>query len=41
MADSLGNLSGFPGLIIAPDEINGLWNRFMTEFDIMVRVEDT
>ena len=22
-------------LIIAPDKVSGLWNRFMTEFDIM------
>ena len=36
MADGQGNLSNFPELIIAPDDVGGLWNQFAEEFSIMV-----
>ena len=36
MADSQGNLSNFPELIIAPDDFSGSWNQFVEEFSIMV-----
>ena len=36
MADGQGNLSNFPELIIAPDDVSGPWNRFVEKFDIMV-----
>ena len=36
MADGQGNLSNFPELIIAPDDVSGSWNQFVEEFSIMV-----
>ena len=36
MADDQGNLSNFPELIIAPDDVSGSWSRFVEKFDIMV-----
>ena len=36
MADGQGNLSIFLEVVIAPDDVSGLWNQFVEEFDIMV-----
>ena len=37
MADGQGNLSNFPELIIAPDDVSGSWNQFVEKFSIMVK----
>ena len=36
MADGQCNLQNFPELIIALNNVDGSWNRFVEEFDIMV-----